>query len=109
MRTLQPERLFAPPLSRRRFVQGLAGSTVLLSSLRTLSFAAAHGDRTVLTGPDFDLTIEEVPVNYTGRSRTATAVNGQVPGPLLRMREGDAEIGRASCRERVEVGVVAVA
>src|SRR5215831_10664263 len=105
MRTLQPERLFAPPLSRRRFVQGLAGSTVLLSSLRSLSFAAAHGDRTVLTGPDFDLTIEEVPVNYTGRNRTATAVNGQVPGPLLRMREGDAVTIRVTNRLPVRTSI----
>src|SRR5215813_5842578 len=105
MRTLQPERLFAPPLSRRRFVQGLAGSTALLSSLRTLSFAAAHDARTVLTGPDFDLTIEEVPVNYTGRNRTATAVNGQVPGPLLRMREGDAVTIRVTNRLPVRTSI----
>src|SRR5262249_18276320 len=105
MRTLHPERLFAPPLSRRRFVQGMAGSAVLLSSLRTLSFAAAHGERTILTGPDFDLTIEEVRVNYTGRKRTATAVNGQVPGPLLRMREGDAVTIRVTNRLPVRTSI----
>ena len=28
-------------------------------------------------------------VNITGRSRTATAINGQIPAPILRWREGD--------------------
>jgi CopA family copper-resistance protein len=48
-----------------------------------------EGDGSVLTGPDFNLTIGETPVNYTGHRRMATAVNGQVPAPLLRMRQGD--------------------
>jgi len=105
MRTLQPEPSVAPLLSRRRFVQGVAGSAMLLSSLRTLSFGAVQGDRSVLTGPEFDLTIEEVPVNYTGRDRIATAVNGQVPGPLLRMREGEAVTIRVTNRLRVRTSI----
>ena len=28
-------------------------------------------------------------MNYTGRASIATAVNGQVPAPVLRIREGD--------------------
>jgi FtsP/CotA-like multicopper oxidase with cupredoxin domain len=92
-------------LSRRRFVQGMAGSAVLLSSLRTLSLGAVQGDRSVLMGPDFDLTIEEIAVNYTGRNRTAIAVNGQVPGPLLRMREGDAVTIRVTNRLRVRTSI----
>ena len=35
------------------------------------------------------LTIEETAVNVTGAKRTATVVNGSLPGPLLRLREGD--------------------
>jgi FtsP/CotA-like multicopper oxidase with cupredoxin domain len=105
MRTLEPERLFAPLLSRRRFVQGMAGSAALLSSLRSLSLGAVQGDRAVLTGPDFDLTVEEIAVNYTGRNRTATAVNGQVPGPLLRMREGDAVTIRVTNRLPVRTSI----
>ena len=83
----------------------MAGSAVLLSSLRTLSFGAVQGDRAVVTGPDFDLTIEEVAVNYTGRTRTATAVNGQVPGPLLRMHEGDVVTIRVTNRLRVRTSI----
>ncbi|AEJ05783.1 copper resistance protein A [Stutzerimonas stutzeri] len=43
----------------------------------------------MLTGNDFDLFIGEVPVNITGAARTAMTINGSLPGPILRWREGD--------------------
>ena len=43
----------------------------------------------VLTGNDFDLFIGEIPVNITGAARTAMTINGSLPGPVLRWREGD--------------------
>ena len=76
-------------VSRRRFVQGMVGGALLLASLRNVSSGAQDRRPSVLTGPDFDLTIDETPVNYTGRPRVATAVNAQVPAPVLRMRQGD--------------------
>ena len=105
MRTVHPGQFPAPQLSRRRFVQGLAGSAVLLASGRGLSNGASERGRSVLTGPEFDLTIGEVPVNYTGRNRTATAVNGQVPAPLLRMRAGDEVTIRVTNRLRVRTSI----
>ena len=36
-----------------------------------------------------DLTVGHAPINITGRGRIATAVNGSVPAPILRLREGD--------------------
>jgi CopA family copper-resistance protein len=51
--------------------------------------AAAGSAASILRGANFDLTIGAVPVSFTGRERLATAVNGQVPAPLLRMRQGD--------------------
>ena len=42
-----------------------------------------------LTGNRLDLTVGPVPINITGRARTATAVNGTVPAPILRFREGE--------------------
>jgi len=83
---------FSNQISRRRFVQGLiAGGVVAgLELWRWPALALAKPDpRTVLTGNHFDLAIEQVPVNFTGRRAVATAVNGLVPGPLLRWREGD--------------------
>jgi CopA family copper-resistance protein len=73
---------------RRRFVQGLAGGVLLLAHGRGRALAAGSSPAE-LTGPDFHLTIDELPVNYTGAARRAVAVNGQVPAPLLRMRQGD--------------------
>ncbi|MEZ5418042.1 MAG: copper resistance system multicopper oxidase [Vicinamibacterales bacterium] len=42
-----------------------------------------------LRGRRFDLSIGETTVNLTGRRRTAQTINGSLPGPLLRWREGD--------------------
>ncbi|MBD4093069.1 multicopper oxidase domain-containing protein, partial [Xanthomonas citri pv. citri] len=46
------------------------------------------GQPNVLSGTEFDLTIGETPMNFTGKTRTAITVNGSVPAPLLRWREG---------------------
>jgi len=43
----------------------------------------------VLQGPTMDLGIGYRAVNFTGRERMATVVNGDVPGPVLRWREGN--------------------
>lgn len=83
----------APDLSRRRFVQGLAAGGVLLglSSVIKPAWALATdtGRASVLTGTEFDLVIAESPVNFTGKPRMATTINGSIPAPTLRWREGD--------------------
>jgi CopA family copper-resistance protein len=43
----------------------------------------------VLAGTEFNLTIAETPVDFTGAPRMATTVNGSIPAPTLRWREGD--------------------
>ena len=40
----------------------------------------------------YHLTITDSMVNYTGRSRHAIAVNGQLPGPTLEFTEGDTAV-----------------
>ena len=76
---------FAGDVSRRRFVQGLAaGGALAAFGWPRLGAAAAP----VLIGTDFDLSIGESPVNFTGRTRIGVAVNGSVPAPTLRWREG---------------------
>jgi len=73
--------------SRRRFVQGIAGGALALACgwprLR------AREQPGVLTGNTFDLEIGERTVEFTGHARSAVVVNGGLPGPLLRWREGD--------------------
>ncbi|MGF6489118.1 copper resistance system multicopper oxidase [Pseudomonas frederiksbergensis] len=78
--------------SRRTFVKGLAAGGVLagLGLWRTPVWAVTSpGEPNVLAGTEFDLYIGETPVNITGNPRTAMAINGGIPGPLLRWREGD--------------------
>ncbi len=78
--------------SRRTFIKGLAAGGVLagLGLWRQPVWAlTSPGQPTVLAGTQFDLTIDELAVNFTGRARTALAVNGSLPAPLLRWREGD--------------------
>jgi CopA family copper-resistance protein len=94
-RRYQPS-LIVPDLPRRRFLRGLAAGGVLLGLspwLRPVRAQAAAGTITgtvpVRPGTEFDLTIGETPVNFTGTPRLATTVNGSVPGPILRWREGD--------------------
>jgi CopA family copper-resistance protein len=78
--------------TRRTFVKGLAATGLLggLGMWRTPVWAlTSPGQPNVLTGSDFDLYIGELPVNITGTARTAMAINGSIPGPTLRWREGD--------------------
>jgi CopA family copper-resistance protein len=80
------------PLSRRHFVQGLAaGGAIAAIDWGTGSILGETGQPPpgMLTGNHFDLTVDYLPVNFTGRHRMATAVNGSVPGPTLRWREGE--------------------
>ncbi|MBD1550763.1 copper resistance system multicopper oxidase [Pseudomonas typographi] len=77
--------------SRRTFVTGLAGGALLngLGLWRAPAWAASAGTAPVLQGSDFDLFIGQAAVNLGGRPRTAQTINGSLPGPLLRWREGD--------------------
>src|SRR5690606_31509382 len=94
----RPSTLLAQPfpvMPRRRFVQGLAAGGVL-AGLSPLIRAAGlpstgtkPGSAAVLTGTEFNLEIGESPVNFTGNPRMATTVNGSLPAPTLRWREGE--------------------
>ena len=78
--------------SRRTFVKGLAAGGLLggFGLWRSPVWAlTSPGQPTVLAGSEFDLFIDQTPVNLTGRHRTALTINGSLPGPLLRWREGD--------------------
>jgi len=66
-------------IKRRRFVEGLALAAGMAGFGRAMPARAAT----------IDLTVGTLPVNLTGRARTATVVNGALPGPTLRLREGD--------------------
>lgn len=78
--------------SRRTFVKALAAGGVLagFGLWRSAVWAiTSQGQPNVLAGKDFDLSIGEMGVNFTGTPRTAMTINGSLPGPILRWREGD--------------------
>ena len=77
-------------LTRRRLMQGTAAAGAVSAVRWPRGRALAAPSRTpVLSGSEFQLEIGPTPINITGQPRIATAVNGQVPGPILRWREGD--------------------
>ncbi|MBU0590396.1 MAG: copper resistance system multicopper oxidase [Gammaproteobacteria bacterium] len=84
-----------PNLPRRQFVQGLAAGGVLLGmsgwtgSVWAQGSGATKAGGNELRGTEFNLEIAEMPVNFTGKPGMATAINGSVPAPTLRWREGD--------------------
>ncbi|MDI1302037.1 MAG: copper resistance system multicopper oxidase [bacterium] len=92
---LQSDRL-SHPLSRRRFVEGLALGTAALSlglprfSLAQSSVAPPYPSVPEMHGPHQELVVGEQHVNFTGQVRTAITVNGSLPAPVLRFREGEA-------------------
>jgi CopA family copper-resistance protein len=80
-------------VSRRTFVKGLAcgGAAAGLGLWPTplLAQGNARTEWTTLSGTEFDLRIGETPINVTGSPKVALTVNGSVPAPTLRWREGD--------------------
>jgi len=101
-----------PNLPRRRFIRGLAAGGILLGLSPWLSPARAQyaagtitGSAKVLSGTEFDLTIAETPVNFTGSPRLATTINGSIPAPTLRWREGDTVTIRVTNRLAEETSI----
>jgi CopA family copper-resistance protein len=85
--------LYKHSMTRRRFVTGLAagGALMGIGTLPGVSLASAYGHSRpqVLRGKQFDLNIGYQKVNFTGKERIATSINGSVPAPILRWQEGD--------------------
>lgn len=88
----------APAWTRRHFVQGLGGSALAAAGVRGWTEEGGVGTRAALSGTEFDLEIGAREVNFTGNPGRATVVNGQLPAPLLRWREGDRVTLRVSNR-----------
>lgn len=100
----------ATDLSRRRFVLGAAlGGAAVGLGLLTPGRARAHAEIPqylhTLDGTNFALEIGQTPVDFTGRRRLATTVNGSVPGPVLRWKEGTTVTLRVTNRLSVPTSI----
>ena len=85
----------SPALPRRRFVQSVAASGLLLGlgalppHARAQNASSHSGQAQELRGNSFDLVLSAATVNVTGKPSMATLINGSLPGPTLRWREGE--------------------
>src|SRR5260370_20739257 len=80
------------PVSRGRFFQGVAAAGVDAFVKGKFNQAEAETiahSPAILTGTHFDLAIEPHEVDFTGKRRKAIKINGSLPGPTLKWREGD--------------------
>ncbi|MDC9726110.1 MAG: copper resistance system multicopper oxidase [Gammaproteobacteria bacterium] len=79
------------PATRRRFVLGTS-SVLACAALPWPSLVSAN-EKPVgipeLRGRNFNLDIDYKMVNFTGKNRIATTVNGSLPAPVLRWKQGD--------------------
>ena len=86
----------APRVTRRKFVKGAAAAGVL-ASLGAIVPAYArpvrNGD---WSGNPIDLSIGEQKIAIGGRHFSAISINGTLPGPLVRLREGEDAVIRVT-------------
>ena len=73
--------------SERRLFLGAAAATALLPTWAR-NQTAGMVRPPALTGEDIALSIGHVPLKIDGRAAHGIAINGTVPGPLIRLREG---------------------
>ncbi|MAK60059.1 MAG: copper-binding protein [Ponticaulis sp.] len=81
-------------ISRRRFLNYGSGTALALGAGQFLpgwaqSAGHDHHSMQANVAKSFDLTVDEFPITLGGRQGRAIGVNGTVPGPLIRFREGD--------------------
>ena len=67
----------------------LAGLPSFIGSALAAAGQGSTATAPVLSGANIDLVVAESAVNFTGTPRMATTINGSIPAPTLRLREGD--------------------
>ncbi len=83
-----------PPVDRRTMLRGvgtIAGMAAFSGFLPAWARSGTHGmaaDVGALTGETIDLRIGHSPFTVGGRTGHAATVNGTLPAPLIRLREG---------------------
>ena len=81
-------------LDRRALLRGAVAGGSLLSlqglmpAWAQTGSAGLRSDLPTLSGPDIALTVGQTPFTLNGRTAMATTINGVLPAPVLRLREG---------------------
>lgn len=89
-------------LSRRQFLRSAAAAGLFTSFGAIAPAYARPRGQSFLGGRTIDLTIAEQTIEIGGRRAAAIAINGTVPGPLLRLHEGQEAILRVTNRLATE-------
>ncbi len=90
------------PVTRRDFLRS-AGALTAMAGVQTILPGWAHASGTAAQGGltaleptrrvgnrvEYDITIEKTPFQVGGDRATAITMNGTVPGPLIRLQEGE--------------------
>ncbi|MCP4002200.1 MAG: copper resistance system multicopper oxidase [Gammaproteobacteria bacterium] len=77
-------------ITRRTFVTGAAAGGALVGlGIKPGWATSASSGLEMLRGNSFDLGIGYREVNFTGQLRQATVINGGLPGPVLRWKQGE--------------------
>ena len=94
MKRLRKEMTHGTDFISRRVLLKRAGALALLSVMEpfvpacAVRTAVTPGSQALLSGDLIDLVISETPFTVDGRTATAMTINGTIPGPVVRLREG---------------------
>ncbi|MBN9203628.1 copper resistance system multicopper oxidase [Methylibium petroleiphilum] len=91
--------------SKRRTLQTLAGLGALAALPRAWAQVRAVDLRDTPVSRAYDLTVAETPLNVTGKPAQGITINGTMPGPVLRFREGDEVVIRVTNKLREITGI----
>jgi CopA family copper-resistance protein len=91
-------------LSRREWLENATAAGALIALERFVPPAYAHHETSAASAPArilngvhvVDLSIAEFKFSFDGRVGSAIAANGSVPGPLIRLREGETAVLRVT-------------
>jgi CopA family copper-resistance protein len=83
-------------ITRRRFSRVTAAAGLLAGFESLVPAYARSGRNSRMSGGPIDLTINELAFDVGGKQFPAVAINGTVPGPLVRLREGQEAVIRVT-------------
>lgn len=85
---MNPKQISRCPSLKCAVGAGLLAAMQSLVPTSAVTNAADAGSQTVLSGDVIDLTISEQLFSLDGRTAPALAFNGTIPGPVIRLKEG---------------------
>ncbi|WP_183621935.1 multicopper oxidase domain-containing protein [Novosphingobium sediminicola] len=77
-----------PPMNRRHLLQGSAALALSCVGFAPVAHGATMPATPELAGEEITLRIGQTTIQIDGRPARAVAINGSVPGPTLRLRQG---------------------